>query len=192
MGADLLSCMLVIKKDTLPDWDAAHAAVDKMTVEELDVALQHRGWTDDEETEEDGPLATKEMHAIIDRVRDSLSGARNVTSYLLLGHCIWLTAEMSWGDCSDTLSDWTAFTDSPCYKAAGFCFPTEGQGTSLQEGDYVLEGESCWITAKSMSVRLKKTDEGVVVDIYPLGRETDDAIASTYAFDSEADDEPGT
>jgi hypothetical protein len=55
------------------------------------------------------------------------------------------------------------------------------------EGDYILTGERCWITVKKLSICIRTTDEGVVVDIYPFGREDEDAIASTYAFDDEGD-----
>ena len=51
--------------------------------------------------------------------------------------------------------------------------------------DYILTGERCWITVKKFSICIHTTDEGVVVDIYPLGKENEDAIASTYAFDAE-------
>jgi hypothetical protein len=52
--------------------------------------------------------------------------------------------------------------------------------------DYILTGHSAWITVKNISVHLIKTEEGVVVDLYPLGREMDDCLSSTYAFDQEA------
>lgn len=53
--------------------------------------------------------------------------------------------------------------------------------------DYVLnEGHrGFWITIGNLSVHPVKTDEGVVVDIYPKGDEGSDPIASTYAFDLE-------
>lgn len=53
------------------------------------------------------------------------------------------------------------------------------------ESDYILNGESVWITVKGFSVLVKKTDEGVVVDIFAKGKENDDCITSTYAFDDE-------
>lgn len=55
----------------------------------------------------------------------------------------------------------------------------------LNDSDYILESDSCWITVKNMSVHIVKTDEGVVVDIYPLGSEDGEAITSTYAYDGE-------
>jgi hypothetical protein len=56
------------------------------------------------------------------------------------------------------------------------------------ESDYKLKDDAigCWITVKGMSVHIRKTDEGVVVDIYKLGAEADDSLATTYALDSEA------
>jgi len=52
--------------------------------------------------------------------------------------------------------------------------------------DYILTGESAWVTVGAISVYIKKTDEGVVVDLYPTGDEMNDSIASTYAFFDEA------
>lgn len=51
--------------------------------------------------------------------------------------------------------------------------------------DYELVGESTWITVKNLSVYVKKTDEGVVVDIFNKGEEADEPLASTYAFFNE-------
>lgn len=56
---------------------------------------------------------------------------------------------------------------------------------SSDEHDYVLGGDSAWISVKGFSVLVKKTDEGVVCDIYARDRENDPCIASTYAFDHE-------
>lgn len=61
----------------------------------------------------------------------------------------------------------------------------------LGDRDYTLAGDQAWVTVKELSVRIKKTDEGVLVDIYPRGNEEADSISSAFAFDSEADvDEP--
>lgn len=46
--------------------------------------------------------------------------------------------------------------------------------------------EPLWIRVDNMQVGITRTDEGVVVDITPLGRNT--VIASTYAFSQEAKD----
>lgn len=60
----------------------------------------------------------------------------------------------------------------------------------IGEGEYILTSERCWITVKKFSICIHTTDEGVVVDIYPLGKEDSiyGAIASTYAFDDEGED----
>lgn len=55
----------------------------------------------------------------------------------------------------------------------------------LPEGDYVIAGESAWFTVKGFSVKIQKTDEGVVCDIYADGKEDHGSIASCYAFDAE-------
>ena len=53
--------------------------------------------------------------------------------------------------------------------------------------DYKLvNGRSCWISMGAFSVYAKLTDEGIVVDIYPYKAEFE-ALASTYAFNSDAE-----
>lgn len=59
-----------------------------------------------------------------------------------------------------------------------------GDSNELVDGDYLLADDAAWFTVKDFSVRIKGTDEGVVVYIYELGREGDDPIASTDAFDN--------
>src|SRR2546430_1531955 len=39
------------------------------------------------------------------------------------------------------------------------------------DGDYVLEEESCWIQVGNLSVQIKKDDEGVGINVYPLNNE---------------------
>lgn len=65
-------------------------------------------------------------------------------------------------------------------------------GALLQEdhSDYELQdGErSVWVTVDNISVYIIRTDEGVVVDLYPRGREADDpTLGSTWALFAEAD-----
>lgn len=59
----------------------------------------------------------------------------------------------------------------------------------IPDGDYVLTDGAAWLGVKNFAVRVHATDEGVAVDIYKSGDETSDAIASTYAFDNEVEDE---
>jgi hypothetical protein len=60
----------------------------------------------------------------------------------------------------------------------------------LQECDYRLprEQDSVWIEIDSLACYLRRTDEGVVVDIYKNGKEMEESIASTYAFFDEGDE----
>lgn len=53
--------------------------------------------------------------------------------------------------------------------------------------DYSLDDEatSVWITVGNLSVYIMRTDEGVAVDILPLGNEGAEAITSTWALDDE-------
>lgn len=48
--------------------------------------------------------------------------------------------------------------------------------------------KSLWIEVDNISVHIVRTDEGIVVDLYPLGCENQDAIATTYAFFNEAEE----
>lgn len=57
-----------------------------------------------------------------------------------------------------------------------------------EESDAVIDdlAESTWVSTKDFSVYIKKTDEGVVVDIYAADCEDCNALASCYAFDADA------
>lgn len=59
----------------------------------------------------------------------------------------------------------------------------------VEETDYTLRPgrRSCWITVDNISVYIVRTDEGVVVDLFPRFRENDESIGSTYAFNAEAE-----
>ena len=48
------------------------------------------------------------------------------------------------------------------------------------------EGEdSCWVTVGPWSVYIKKTDEGIEVELYTRGREMEDALSSCQALDDD-------
>jgi hypothetical protein len=57
--------------------------------------------------------------------------------------------------------------------------------------DYTLKdcADSVWITIHNISVYLRRTDEGVAVALYPVGRENDIEIVGTWALFSEAEDD---
>jgi len=59
----------------------------------------------------------------------------------------------------------------------------------LPDGDYILADGAAWFEIQNISIHLQQTDEGVVCDMYPLHRETNDSLASTYAFFAEAEPE---
>jgi hypothetical protein len=50
----------------------------------------------------------------------------------------------------------------------------------LNDGDYILaKGEDgVWITVDSLSVRLLRTDEGLVIRVFPLGEEANTELGS--------------
>lgn len=57
------------------------------------------------------------------------------------------------------------------------------------ESDYVLrkKHDSVWITINNISVYVRRTDEGVAVDLYPKGDEMEDSMCGTWALFSEAE-----
>jgi len=55
--------------------------------------------------------------------------------------------------------------------------------------DWTLDGQQVWITVVNLSVLIKDTGEGVVVDIYPRFKEAGEVLATTYAFFQEAEDD---
>ena len=59
----------------------------------------------------------------------------------------------------------------------------------LQEGDYELVDGGAWFSVKGAAIRIHSTDEGVEVDIYRDGKEDEDALASTYVYDSELNED---
>lgn len=61
----------------------------------------------------------------------------------------------------------------------------DGERQQLFEGDYELVDGVAWFTCGLFSIRIHRTDEGVVVDMYPEGREDDGAVAACYAYDHE-------
>ena len=57
--------------------------------------------------------------------------------------------------------------------------------------DYELNEDfkSCWITVNNISVYVRRTDEGVAVDLYPLHGEDHGILAGTWATFAEASED---
>lgn len=55
--------------------------------------------------------------------------------------------------------------------------------------DYILTGKSCWVTVENVSVWIRKTDEGVLVEMYPHLGEMMPPIMSSYVSYDEAETE---
>lgn len=56
--------------------------------------------------------------------------------------------------------------------------------------EYTVEnlprGEGIWLRVENFDVKVKRTDEGLVIDVYDASDEINgDAIASAYAFDTD-------
>ncbi len=59
--------------------------------------------------------------------------------------------------------------------------------TKLLDGEYEMEGSTLWLTVNNISLRVSKTDEGVICEMYPLDDEADgELLATTYAFFKDA------
>lgn len=94
--------------------------------------------------------------------------------------------ELDDGYCHDCGTDWTDPEDA--LRAAD---SLRMNGNLKQDSftDYTLKdcADSVWITIHNISVYLRRTDEGVAVSLYPVGREMDDEIVGTWALFAEAD-----
>ena len=57
--------------------------------------------------------------------------------------------------------------------------------------DYTLDSDSetVWMTVDTVSIKIRRQDEGVSVHLYPLGREDEDAIGETFARYDECQEE---
>lgn len=98
------------------------------------------------------------------------------------------------GDCMVTLPMFIMEeTDNGVYRgqdASGCnCFRGKSAPLEVWDDDIKLMKDHLWVEAKKKhSICIHETDEGVVVDMYALGHEDEDAINTTYQFDSEVED----
>lgn len=65
--------------------------------------------------------------------------------------------------------------DRRCELAGDLQRDGDGAGYSLRS-----DAQTAWLTVDNASVAVKRTDEGVVVDVHPLGCEDADAITSCW------------
>jgi hypothetical protein len=96
----------------------------------------------------------------------------------------------------DALLNHEAMTDPLGYAAQAIisAVDSEKQGALRMDsdGDYILDEGSCWIQVGNLSVHVKKEDEGVAIDVYPLDDENEAALTSSYTFFTDAaEDESG-
>jgi hypothetical protein len=80
-----------------------------------------------------------------------------------------------------------------CYKPNLNLRPDNPADTGCT--DFTLGGpdggethDNAWITVGNISVHIVRTDEGVVVDLYPKAAEMSEAMMSTYLFFAEAEE----
>ena len=68
----------------------------------------------------------------------------------------------------------------------------ETNDINLQDGDYVLIDGNGWFQIDGFAIRLHRTDEGVIADIWDNAGEQESPIASTYAFTADLEQEEET
>ena len=56
------------------------------------------------------------------------------------------------------------------------------------DAEMAITADSTWIGVKDFSVYIKKTEEGVVVDIYARGYEDCNSLSSCYALDEDVEE----
>lgn len=66
--------------------------------------------------------------------------------------------------------------------------PTRVRLDEETDAEMSSSAESTWIGVKDFSVYIKKTDEGIVVEVYAREYEDCGALAACYAFDAEAEE----
>jgi hypothetical protein len=60
---------------------------------------------------------------------------------------------------------------------------------NILDGDHTLTEGAAWFKVDGFAIRIHRTDEGVVTDIFKDGAELESPIASAYAFSSELEEE---
>lgn len=93
---------------------------------------------------------------------------------------------------NDAVQQLVSFYDKNTYKLIRI-ISKDNKSTKtlydLEGGFYHLNpvvGTACWIKVGSLDIEIKQTDEGAIVDLFPVGSESPDEISSTYAFFSDA------
>lgn len=59
----------------------------------------------------------------------------------------------------------------------------------LPDSDFVIAEGGVWLELKKFAIRVKETDEGVVVDIYKSGEELQASLATCFALDSDTEED---
>jgi len=136
--------------------------------------------------EENLAYAKKEMLESLVEAEKALQGnRRDLTVLTLNGADYFLTGGMSWGD---DPTDAYQYVHRLAYSGVDIL----GLANNVRadsENEFRLEKDNMWVTVGSISVCIRKTDEGAVVDMYRKGEEDLDKaqLASCYAFFAEAE-----
>jgi hypothetical protein len=96
MGADLLITALVIDQDRAPDFDAAHAAINSVSAEQVEFPDEF--WDHDPETDSGLDAIRHELRASLSDLEASLQQSRELASLSIRGATIYLTGGLSSGD----------------------------------------------------------------------------------------------
>jgi hypothetical protein len=78
-----------------------------------------------------------------------------------------------------TARSWLEFLQDRLIEAGAAC------DLPLPDGDFVLRDGAAWFSVKGASVRIASTDEGVAVDVYALGQESEAPLGGTWVLDTE-------
>lgn len=59
----------------------------------------------------------------------------------------------------------------------------------IPNGEYEMTGDTVWLSVGNLSVYVRKHDDGVSVDLFPLGKEDEEALSGTWVSFNEASEE---
>jgi hypothetical protein len=96
MGADLLITALVIDQGRTPDFAAAHASIDSVTSDRVE--LPDEFWDHDPETDEGIDAIRDELRASLSDLEAALKQSRELTWLQTRGATVYLTGGLSFGD----------------------------------------------------------------------------------------------
>jgi len=124
MGADLITAVVYHPTTKKLDWDAGAEALKNLSEDDTNLNfLENFMMIDcDDDGNVDMEAVRDWLSSAVGEVKDSIEGYdRNVNSYRLLDHTIYITGDMSWGDCPELVDSYSILYTIPTVaKAIGF------------------------------------------------------------------------